>query len=131
MRGSTIKRIGGSVVVAAALAAAAAGPATAMVAPACSTRLAAAEVGTSASCSFDTPYDWAAITLKPVGTVTASLRCVTSYGSVYETSRTVADTTNWITRSPGYCTLTLTSASSGTTAFGSAVPMTPPFYPVP
>ena len=126
-----IRRIGGAVVVAAALAGAAAGPAAAMTSPACSTRLAAADVGTSASCWFDTIYDWATITVVPSGTVTAAVRCVTSYGYTYSTTRTVSKTSSWTSYSPGSCSLTLTSGAPLTTASGSATPTTGPIYPTP
>ena len=126
-----IRRIGGVAVVAAALAGATAGPAAAMTSPACSTRLAAADVGTSASCSFDTLYDWATITVAPSGTVTATVLCFTSYGYTYTTTRTVSKTSTWTSYSPGSCSLKLTSEAPLTTANGSATPTTGPIYPTP
>lgn len=126
MRGIlAIRRIGVGVVAAAALAAAAAAPASAMVGPACETRLALADVGTSASCGFDTSSDWALISVQVQGTVTATVRCFTSYGT-YETSRTVSANSNWTTHSPGSCSLILTSQAAGTTASGAAAP----FFPI-
>ena len=132
MRG--IKRIGGSVLVVAALAGAAATPAVA-AGPACSTRLAAADVGTSASCSFWSQYDYATISVAPVqGTLTATLQCWTQYGSSYTTSRTISKATTWSTYAPDSCTLRLTSQAPLTTANATASSTVGPIiqpYPVP
>jgi hypothetical protein len=123
MSGRTMRRIAGSAAVAAALAAAAATPASAMIGPACSTRLAAAEVGTSASCSFDTPYDYAYITVEPaVGTVTATITCFYTWGGTYTSSRTVSSASYWRAYSPGSCSLRLTAQTSLATATGTASP---------
>ena len=132
----TLKRIGGSVAVAAALAVAAASPASAMVGPACTTRLALAAAGTSASCGFDTPDDWALITIGPQGTVKVTIRCFTTWGTTIESSRTVSSNTNWATSTYGSCSLILTAVSDGATANGSAAPFFPIYdgpgpYPAP
>ena len=127
MTGKTFRRIGGSVVVAAALAAAAASPASAMIAPACSTRLAAADTGTTASCSFNTQWDYATIAVANVqGSLTVTLNCVTTYGSQYTWTRTVSRNTTWTSWTPNNCSLTLTSQAPLTTANASATPTLPP-----
>ena len=133
MRGAfALKRITGSAVLAAAVAGAAASPATAMIAPACTTRVVAADPGTAGSCSFDTQYDYALISVAPVtGTVEATIRCFTSWGYTYTSSRTVAKTTTWESWSPGSCTLTLTSGAPLTTASGSAAPTLGPIIDPP
>ena len=129
MKGAlTIRRVGGSIVVAAALAVGVAGPASAMAGPACDARLVPAATGPSASCSFDSNTDWAEIVVEPVGTVTATVRCFTSYGYTYTTSRTVSEVTTWYTSTPGSCQLELTGNASTTAANASASPMIPPIY---
>ena len=129
MKGArTTRRVGGSVAVMAALAAMTASPASAMIAPACDTRLVPAATGPSASCSFDSNTDWATIAVEPVGTVTATVRCFTSWGTTYTSSRTVSKTTTWNTYTPGSCSLTLTADASTTAANGSATPTYPPIY---
>jgi hypothetical protein len=129
MKGAlTIRRIGGLVAVAATLAVAAASPASAMIGPACDARLVPAATGSSGSCSFDSNTDWATIAIEPVGTVTATVRCFTSYGYTTEKSRTVSQTTTWTTSTPGSCSLTLTATASTTAANASATPALPPIY---
>ena len=134
MRGSLkIGRIGGTVMAAAALAAAAAGPAQAMIGPACSARLTATETTTASSCTFDTQYDWATVTVAPTGTVTVTITCFTTYGYKYVTQRTVGKATSWATWTPGSCRLSL-SGVPGTTALATVTPTTGPIiqpYPVP
>ncbi len=123
MRGaSTIRRIGGFVAVAAALAGAAATPATAAVAPACTARLAAADAGTTASCSFDNQYDYATISIVTEDSVLVTVSCRSPWGTTTTTSRPVNTTTAWAQPTRGYCTLTLTAERSGTTALGSSTP---------
>jgi hypothetical protein len=132
MKGAlTIRRIGGLIVVAAMLAVAAASPASAMIAPACDARLVPAATGPSASCSFDSHTDWATIAIEPVGTVTATIRCFTTYGYTITKSRTVSATTTWTTSTPGSCSLTLTGDSSTVAANASATPALPPIYDPP
>ncbi len=129
MRGaSTIRRIGGSVVLAAALAGAAAGPAGAAIGPACTTRLVAADAGTSAQCTFDAPRDWSTISIVPNGTVTATLRCQETYGYVFTSTYTVSQATAFADWTPGTCTLTLAAVSPGATAHASATPTTGPLF---
>ena len=126
-----IRRLGVAVAVAGALAGATAGQAQAMASPACSTRLAAADAGTTAFCGFDTQWDYATITVEPAaGTVTATTRCVTPWYT-YTSSRTTSKTIYWHTYTPGYCTLTLTSGAPLTTANASATPWIPPIYDPP
>ena len=84
-----------------------------------------AEAGTTGSCRTTTSStDYATISVAPTNTVTATVRCFTSYGYTYTTSRTVSSTSTWTAYSPGSCTLTLTSGASGTSAvaFGHADP---------
>jgi hypothetical protein len=126
-----IRRIGGSVAVAAALAVAAASPASAMIGPACDVRLVPAVTGPSASCSFDSHTDYATIRVEPVGTVTATVRCFTSWGGTYTNSRTVSKATGWTWYTPGGCSLTLTADASTTAANASATPAVPPIYDPP
>ena len=129
MRGSqVIRRVGGSLAAAAALAAVAASPASAMIAPACDARLVPAATGPSGSCSFDSNTDWAEIVIEPVGTVTATVRCFTPYGYTLEKSRTVSSTTTWMTSAPGSCSLILTGDASTTAANASATPMIAQIY---
>ena len=129
MRGAlTLRRIGWSVVGAAALSVVCASPAAAMIAPACSTRVV---LGTPGSCTFDTQYDYATITIVPVAsTVTADFRCVTNYGYVFTSSRTVSDPVSYSKWTPGSCTLTLSSPSGGTGAV-TATPTTGPIIDPP
>lgn len=130
-RAQMIRRLGGSVAVAATLAMAAASPASAMIGPACDTRLVPAATGPSASCSFDSHTDWAIIAIEPVGTVTATVRCFTSWGYTTTKSRTVSETTTWSTSAPGSCSLTLTAHASTVAANASATPWIPPIYDPP
>ncbi|HEV3000923.1 MAG TPA: hypothetical protein VGW75_09320 [Solirubrobacteraceae bacterium] len=123
-----IRRIGGPIVAAAALAVAVASPASAMIGPACDARLVPAATGPSASCSFDSPTDWATIQIEPVGTVTATVRCFTSWGSTITKSRTVSATTTWTTSTPGSCSLTLTADASTIVANASATPALRPIF---
>ena len=127
-----IRRLAGLVAVAAMLALAGASSASAMIAPACDARLVPAATGPSASCSFDSNTDWALIAIEPVGTVTATVRCFTTYGYTIEKSRTVSATTTWTTSTPGSCSLTLTADASTTAANASATPTFAPIVgPVP
>ena len=123
MRG--IKRAGGCVLAAAALAGAGASPAQAMIMPACATAI-NPTTGTG-SCTFDTQYDYAIITVVPVGDVTVNIRCVTNYGLVTTHTRTVSQQTSYQRYTPGACTLTLT----GTAGVASAVPTIPPIVDPP
>jgi hypothetical protein len=123
MRGaSTLRRVGGSMVVAAALAGATAGSASAMAMPECATVLAPGAA--SSSCGFgNISTSYAMINVEPVGTVTATVRCFTSWGTTYTSSRTVSSRTTWTTYAPGSgCSLILTPVSAGAGAVGSASP---------
>src|SRR5688572_28113999 len=131
MRGSLIRRIGASVVVAGALAGAAAAPAGAAIGPACTTRVVAADAGTTARCSFDTQYDWATVTVVVDGEVTVTLRCNGQYGFNYVVSRTFTKNETWTTYTPGNCEMVLTSNYAGTTALAAATPSQPPILPDP
>ena len=124
--GSTIRRIGGCLMVAGALAGATAGSASAMALPSCATALAPGQA--SASCAFgNISTSYATITIAPVGTVTATVRCFRSSGITYTSSRTVSSTSTWSTYAPGSgCSLILTPVTSGAAAFGSAAPGTGP-----
>ena len=122
MRGRTIRRIGGFVAVAAAMAGAAAAPASAAVFPACTARLAAAEAGTTASCNFDNQYDWATITVVTDDPVFVTVSCRAPWGETITTARGVSQTTSWSQPTRGYCTLTLRSELAGTTALGTSTP---------
>ncbi len=119
---STIRRIGGSLMVAAALAGATAGSASAMAMPTCTTAL--TPVAGTSSCNFgNISTSYALITVEPVGTVTATVRCFTSTGITYTSSRTVSSRTTWTTYAPGSgCSLTLTAVSAGASAVGNAAP---------
>lgn len=117
-----------TVVLAAALAGVAAGPAEAAIGPACATRLAAAEAGTTASCSFDAPEDWSTITITPAGTVNVTLSCRETWGYVWTSTWTLTRTRAWAEWTPGTCTLTLAAASPGATAHGSATPLPGPQF---
>jgi hypothetical protein len=131
MRGSLVRRIGGPVLVAAALAGAAAAPASAAIGPACSTRVVAAPAGTAATCSFDTQYDYATIGVVVDGEVTVTLRCNGQYGYNYVVSRTFTKNGTWTSYTPGNCQMVVTSNVSGTTANATATPTLPPIYPDP
>jgi hypothetical protein len=121
-----MKRAAACAVVVAGFAAATAGPASAMVAPACSARLAAPATGPTGSCSFSENSGWAVITVEPVATtVKATVSCVTSWGYSYSTSRTFSSYGTWVTAAPGYCTLTLASDSPTAVATGTASPWFP------
>ncbi len=118
-----IKRVCGCIAVAAALAVAAAAPASALVGPACTTRLAAAATGTWASCGYDAPMDYAYISVEPaVGTVTATITCFYTWGGTYTSSRTVSSATYWRAYSPGSCSLKLTAQTNLATATATASP---------
>jgi hypothetical protein len=123
-----LRRIGGTAAVTAVLAAAAASPASAMIGPACDARLVPAATGPTASCSFDSNTDWANIHIQPVGTVTATVRCFTSWGGTITKSRTVSSATTWYTSTPGSCSLTLTAHADTVAANASATPALPPIY---
>ena len=123
MRG--IKLAGGCVLAAAALAGVGASAAQAMIAPACATAI--NPTTGSGSCTFDTQYDYAIITVVPVGVVTVNVRCVTNYGFVTTHTRTVSQHASYMLRTPGGCTLTLT----GTAGVASAVPTIPPIVDPP
>ena len=129
MRGtSTIKRIAGCGVVAAALAV----PGTADAAiwgPGCTTALVSA-VSPSSSCGFDSPTNWSTVTVAPTGTVTATVRC-NNFGYTYTSTRTVSQNTSWRASTPGTCSLILTAVSDGANAVGSTTPAIPPIYPYP
>ena len=100
MGASKIRRIGGCMVVAAALAGATASSASAMAMPACATALAPGAA--SSSCGFgNISTSYATITVAPVGSVTATVRCFTSWGTTYTSSRTVSSTSSWRTYAPG------------------------------
>jgi hypothetical protein len=118
-------------VVAAALAGATAGSASAMAMPECATVLAPGAA--SSSCSFgNISTSYATINVVPAGTVTATVRCFTSSGTTYTSSRTVSSRTTWITYAPGSgCSLTLTPVSAGAGAVASASPGIQPFNPGP
>ena len=124
MRGaSTIRRIGGCLMAAAALAGATAGSASAMAMPTCTTELVGA-VASSSQCGFgNISTSYATITVAPVGTVTATVRCFTSYGTTYTTTRTVSSTSSWRAYAPGSgCSLILTAVTPGASAVGNAAP---------
>jgi hypothetical protein len=123
-----IRRIGGSVVVAAALAAAAAAPASAMIGPACSTRVAPPATAPTASCSFDSNTDWAYVAVETVGSVKATVRCFTTWGGTVTRERTFTETATWYVSTPGSCSLSLTADVSTLAANGSASPALPPIY---
>lgn len=123
MRG--IKRAGGCMLAAMALAGANASPAHAMASPACAAAI--NPVTGTGSCSFDTQWDYALVTVVPVGPVGVHIRCVTNYGYVTESSRTVTETTTFTRRTPGGCTMTLT----GTAGAATAAPMLPPIVDPP
>ena len=125
MRG-TFNRVAVCVVSATAVAGVAAGQASAAVFPACAAKLAAPATGQTVSCSFQENSGWAQITVAPVATtVTATVRCVLSGGSTLTSSRTVSAATIWFTRTPGYCTLELSSTSPTAVAIATASPWFP------
>ena len=126
MRGTFIKWV----LTTAALAGAgvAAGPAAAATGPACSTRVIAAPVGSSASCHFDSPTDGGLISVVTDGRVTVTLRCNAQYGYTYTTSRTFTSSGAWSARTPGGCQMVLTAGQEGVTANATATPGTPPIY---
>ena len=115
-----IKRAGGCVLAAAALAGAGASPAQAMIMPACAAAI-NPTTGTG-SCTFDTQWDYALIAIVPVGEMGVRIRCTTNYGYVYETSRRVTEAGTFTSWAPGACTMTLT----GTAGTAAATPMLPP-----
>ena len=122
MTGTTIRRVVGGLVAAGVLAGTAAGPADA-AGPACTARLVA---GTAGSCTWYSANSYSTFTVAPVGTVTATVRCWTSWGTQYTSSRTVSKTTTWSAYAPQSCTLTLTAVSAGASAVGTAVASTGP-----
>ena len=117
----TMRRIGAAMVAAGALAAVGAGPASAASLPVCTARL-LPDPAPSSTCSFKSPTDWAAISVEPVGTVTATVQCFTPWGTTTTRSRTVSQPTAWSWSTYGFCSLTLTAASPGATAVGTASP---------
>ena len=125
MRGaSTLRRVGGCLMVAAALAGATAGSASAMALPTCTTELTPVDADGTASCGFgNISTSYAAITVVPSGTVTATVRCFTSSGITYTSSRTVSKTSTWMSYAPGSgCSLILTAVTAGASAIGNAAP---------
>jgi hypothetical protein len=102
-----------------------ASPAQAMTMPACAAAI--NPTTGSGSCTFDTQYDYALITVVPVGAVTVNIRCVTNYGLITTYTRTVTETSTFQRWTPGGCTLTLT----GTAGAGAAVPTTGPIVDPP
>ena len=123
-----VRRIGGTIAVAATLAVGAASPASAMIGPACDARVVPAATGPTGTCSFDSNTDSALIVIEPVGTVTATVRCFTPWGYTTENSRTVSKNTTWPTSTPGSCSLTLTAHADTIAANASATPWVPPIY---
>lgn len=132
MRGATAaRRIGGTVAIATALAGAAAGTASAMAinGPGCVARVVPV-VSPSSSCGFDSPTDWAMITVEPVGgSVTATVTCRDQYGHTRTSTRSVSERSSWSTSAYGTCSLTLTSTGA-VSAVGTATP-TLRIYPTP
>ena len=115
-------------VVVAALSAVAAAPASAAIFPWCTTRLAPAPAGTS-GCTFDSNTDWATITVAPVGgSVTATVRCTTTYGYTFTNVRNVESATSWAWWTPGTCHLSLTPVSAPVTAVATATPTPGPIF---
>lgn len=123
MRG--IKRAGGCVLAAVALAGAGASPARAMIMPACAAAI-NPTTGTG-SCTFDTQWDYALIAVAPVGEMKVHIRCVTNYGYVSESTRTVTQAGTFSRWTPGACTMTLT----GTAGTATATPVLPPIVDPP
>jgi hypothetical protein len=123
-----MKRLGGAVLVAAALGSAGASVASAAVGPACTARLVA---GTAGSCNFDAPFDGTAITVAPVGSVTVTLRCNSQFGYTTMFSRTVSTPTSWQSYAPGGCQLSLTAASAGASGVATATPTLGPIVQPP
>jgi hypothetical protein len=124
-----VRKVGVSVLAAAALAGAAAGPADAAIwGPGCTATL--APVATTASCGFDSPTDYSTIRVTPQGTVTATVRC-TSQGYTTSWSRTVSTNTSWAWSTRGTCSLILTAVTAGATANGSATPTVGPIIEPP
>jgi hypothetical protein len=130
MRGThAIRRLGGVAALAVAGTAVATAPAAAAILPACSAELAVAPAGDSGSCSFDTPYNYATITVVPDGTVSVNVRCLSSWGVTSDYTRTVTEPASWRASTIGSCYLTLTSLVDGTSAVGTATPAYPPIRP--
>ncbi len=128
---SMIKRIGGCVVVAAALAVPATASGMAIYGPACTTAL-VSPVNASPSCGFDSPTNWSTITVEPVvGSVTATVRCSNLGTTTITSQRTVSQASSWRASAYGTCNLTLTAATSGAVATGQSTPTIPPIYPTP
>ena len=122
MRG--IKRAGGCVLAAAAMAGAGASPAQAMIMPACAAVI-NPTTGTG-SCTFDTQWDYTLITAVPVKAMTVRIRCVTNYGYVTDSSRTVTERTVYTRWTPGACTMTLTGTAGVATATATIPPIIDP-----
>lgn len=118
------RRIVMAAVAAGALAGAAA-PAEAAVYPAgCSARLVA---GMEGSCGWDSPTDFSAIWVAPVGTVKATVTC-SYFGYTSSTSRTVSEDTSWALWTRGSCILSLAAVTEGASAVATALPSIPPVY---
>ena len=119
---AAIKRFGAGLAVAAAVAGATAVPADA-AGPACTARLVA---GTAGSCTWYSENYYSQFTVVPQGTVTATVRCWTSWGTQYTSSRTVSKATTWQGYAPQSCTLTLTAVTAGASAVATAHATTGP-----
>ena len=120
-------RVAVCAVSATALAGVTAGQASARALPVCVAKLAAPATGPTASCVFlEENINYAEINVVPVATtVTATVRCFTSSGGTYTTSRTVSARTTFFTYAPGSCNLELSSSSPTAVAVATASPWFP------
>jgi hypothetical protein len=102
-----------------------AGPAGAMAVngPVCNTRVASPALP-SASCGYDSPTDWALISVETTGSVDVTVSC--NYNGYYwSRTRTFTERGNWSVGSSGTCSVRL-NATGITAASATAVPWIPP-----